>query len=87
MELGYQAISTLTQEYLDAINETLTDTATTGHLNTPLTEKYSEDHLFQEDWYTCSIWVKSYFFNFYLFDDHIIIVSFNNILHVLFWHV
>lgn len=56
MELGYQAIATLTSEYLEAIHEIFSNCAS-EHLNTPLVEECFEDPHFQYDWHICSAWV------------------------------
>ncbi|CAF4756984.1 unnamed protein product [Pieris macdunnoughi] len=54
-EVGYQAIPTLTEEYLEAINEIFMNRVT-EHLNSPFTEKCFEDPMFQKDWFICSTW-------------------------------
>ncbi|CAH0726119.1 unnamed protein product, partial [Brenthis ino] len=53
--LGYQAIPTLTLEYLEAVKEMFASD-TSEHLNTPLIEKCFEDSCFQQDWHICSAW-------------------------------
>ncbi|XP_038212242.1 hydrocephalus-inducing protein-like [Zerene cesonia] len=54
-ELGYKAIPTLTEEYLESIHEILIR-STSEHLNSPLTEKCFEDPMFQSEWHICSSW-------------------------------
>ncbi|XP_064076651.1 hydrocephalus-inducing protein-like [Vanessa tameamea] len=55
LELGYLAIPTLTEEYLEALREVFSST-TSEHLNTPLVEECFEDPYFQLDWHICSAW-------------------------------
>ncbi|CAH2104285.1 unnamed protein product [Euphydryas editha] len=55
VELGYQAIPTLTSEYLEAIHEIFSNCAS-EHLNTPLVEECFEDPHFKYDWHICSAW-------------------------------
>ncbi|CAK1550075.1 unnamed protein product [Leptosia nina] len=54
-EFGYHAIPTLTEEYLEAINEIFTYRHP-DHLNSPLTDKCFEDPMFHKDWHICSSW-------------------------------
>ncbi|XP_045487724.1 hydrocephalus-inducing protein-like [Pieris rapae] len=54
-EIGYQAIPTLTEEYLEAINEIFMNRMA-EHLNSPFTEKCFEDPMFTKDWFICSTW-------------------------------
>ncbi|XP_062524258.1 hydrocephalus-inducing protein homolog isoform X2 [Bombyx mori] len=55
VEFGYEAISTLTLEYLEAVGE-IFHKNNSEHLNTPLVEKCFEDPFFQCDWHICSPW-------------------------------
>ncbi|XP_049866429.1 hydrocephalus-inducing protein homolog [Pectinophora gossypiella] len=55
LELGYEAIGTLTIDYLEAIYEFFCNDSS-EHLNTPETEKCFEDPEFQVDWHICSAW-------------------------------
>ncbi|XP_050670451.1 hydrocephalus-inducing protein homolog [Leptidea sinapis] len=53
--LGYQAIPSLTEEYLEAVREIFMRVST-EHLNSPSFDKCFEDPMFQKEWHLCSPW-------------------------------